>query len=154
MSPAFRIRRATPADLDALVALEQRAFTTDHLSRPQYRKHLHSPTAAVLAAVDDSGLLGKAVVFFRRNSGVARLYSIAVTDVARGVGLGEALLKAVEHAAREHGCAWLRLEVRQDNAAAIRLYERSGFRRFAARPGYYEDGADAWRYEKEIGDRG
>ena len=154
MSSAFRIRRAALADLDVLVALERRAFTTDHLSRRQYRKHLHSPTAAVLAAVDDSGLLGKAVVFFRRNSGVARLYSIAVADAARGRGLGVVLLKAVEHAAREHDCAWLRLEVRQDNAAAIRLYERLGFRRLAARPGYYEDGADAWRYEKEIGNRG
>lgn len=152
MTSTFRIRRATLADLDALVALERRAFTTDHLSRRQYRKHLHSPTVAVLAAVDASGLLGKAVVFFRGNSSIARLYSIAVADTARGRGLGEALLKAAEHAARKRGCISLRLEVRQDNAGAVRLYERLGFRRFAARAGYYEDGADAWRYEKNIGD--
>jgi ribosomal-protein-alanine acetyltransferase len=152
MTAAIRIRRATLADLDALLALERRAFTTDHLSRRQYHKHLHSPTAAVLAAVDASGLLGKAVIFFRGNSSIARLYSIAVADAARGRGLGETLLKAAEHAARKRGCVSLRLEVRQDNAGAIRLYERLGFRRFAARAGYYEDGADAWRYEKTIGD--
>ena len=35
--------------------------------------------------------------------------------------------------------------------SAIRLYERRGYRRFAARRGYYEDGGDAWRYEKELG---
>ena len=150
MPATFRIRRARPADLPALHALECRAFTTDHLSLRQYRKHIDSASARVLVAVDASGLLGKAVMFFRRNSGVARLYSIAVADHARGRGLGEALLHAVERASREAGCDRLRLEVRQDNAAAMRLYERLGYRRFAARHAYYEDGADAWRYEKPL----
>jgi ribosomal-protein-alanine N-acetyltransferase len=154
MTPApFRIRRATLADLDALVALERRAFTTDHLSRRQYRRHVHSETASVLAAVDSCGLLGKAVIFFRGNSDVARLYSIAVSHNARGRGLGEALLAAAEQVVKKRGGRWLRLEVRQDNAGAIRLYERLGYQRFAARTGYYEDGADAWRYEKELGQR-
>jgi len=152
MSDAYRIRRATPADLDALVALERRAFSTDQLSRRQYRRHIDSATARVLAAVDARGLLGKAVVFFRRNSRIARLYSIAVADAARGRGLGEVLVRAVERAARARGCARLRLEVRQDNAAAIRLYERLGYRRFGAYARFYEDGANAWRYEKRLGE--
>ncbi len=89
-------------------------------------------------------------MFFHRSSDIARLYSIAVSDHGRGRGIAKALLAAIEHAARMHACARLRLEVRQDNAAAIALYERSGYSRFAARPGYYEDGADAWRYEKRL----
>lgn len=149
-SAAYRIRRARLADLDALVALERRAFTTDHLSRRQYRHHIDSESARVLAAVDANGLLGKAVVFFRQNTDIARLYSIAVADVARGRGVGEALVRAIEHAAWGRGCMRLRLEVRQDNAGAIRLYERLGYRRFGAYPGFYEDGADAWRYEKDL----
>jgi [ribosomal protein S18]-alanine N-acetyltransferase len=151
MTAAFRIRRATPADLPALLALERTAFTTDHLSARQYRLHLDSPTGLVLAAVDGSGLLGKALVFFRRNSAVARLYSIAVAHGARGRGIGEALLAQAERAARRRGATHMRLEVRQDNAAAMRLYERRGYTRFAERPGYYEDGGDAWRYEKDLG---
>jgi len=154
MSAAFRIRRAKPADLDALVALERAAFTTDHLSRRQYRVHLRSPSAAVLAAFDGSRLLGKAVVFFRRDSDIARLYSIAVADVARGRGVGAALLAAAEAAARRHGARRMRLEVRQDNAAAMRLYERRGYRCFGAHAGFYEDGADAWRYEKGLSAEG
>lgn len=146
----YRIRRATLADLDALVALERRAFSTDHLSSRQYRHHIASDRARVLTAVDASGLLGKAVVFFRRYTDIARLYSIAVAHEARGRGLGEALLAAVERAARARGCRRLRLEVRQDNAGAIRLYERLGYRRFGAYAGFYEDGADAWRYEKDL----
>lgn len=144
------IRPARASDLDALIALEQAAFTTDHLSRRQYFRHLHSGTARVLAAVDHDELLGKAVLFFHAGSDIARLYSIAVADRARGRGIAKALLGAVEQAAHSHGSTRIRLEVRQDNHGAIALYERLGYVRFAARAHYYEDGADAWRYEKAL----
>ena len=107
----------------------------------------------MLAAVDGRGLLGKAVVFYRARSDIARLYSIAVAETARGRGVAKALLAAVEAAARAHGRARLRLEVRKDNAGAIALYERLGFQRFGEKRGFYEDGADAWRYEKPLEQR-
>ena len=150
MTPGVRIRQATLADLDALIALERASFTTDHLSRRQYHRHLHGASAVVLAAVDGTGLLGNAVVFFRRNTDIARLYTIAIAHGARGRGLGEALLAAAEDTATGGGARCMRLEVRQDNHSAIRLYERRGYRRFGAHAGFYEDGADAWRYEKEL----
>ncbi|TLY51779.1 MAG: GNAT family N-acetyltransferase [Gammaproteobacteria bacterium] len=144
------MRRAVADDLDALVALEHASFNTDHLSPRQYRKHLASATARVLVAVDRIGLLGKALVFFRHASPIARLYSIAVADRARGRGIAKALLAAVEEAARAHGCRTMRLEVSQSNPAAIALYERYGYRRFAERREYYENGEHAWRYEKAL----
>lgn len=150
MPARSRIRRARLADLDALVALEQASFSTDHLSRRQYRRHLRSASALVLVAIDGALLLGKAVVFFRRDSATARLYSIAVAGAARGRGLGATLLDAAERAARRHGSSRLRLEVRPDNGAATRLYESRGYRRFGTYPAFYEDGADAWRYEKQL----
>jgi ribosomal protein S18 acetylase RimI-like enzyme len=145
------VRTATPADLDALVALELSAFSGDRMSRRQYRRHLASPGAAVLVAeAPGEGLLGSALVFFRKGSARARLYSIATAPAARGRGIGARLLAAAERAARERGCRALRLEVRVDNAAAIALYERAGYRRIGRYAGYYEDGADAWRYEKTL----
>jgi ribosomal protein S18 acetylase RimI-like enzyme len=145
------VRTATPADLDALVALELSAFCGVRMSRRQYRRHLASPGAAVLvAAAPGEGLLGSALVFFRSGSSRARLYSIATAPAARGRGLGARLLAAAERAARERGCRALRLEVRVDNAAAIALYERAGYGRIGRYAGYYEDGADAWRYEKTL----
>ena len=80
-------------------------------------------------------------MFFHAAHRIARLYSIAVAPEARGTGIGEALLAAAERHARTRGAIAMRLEVRADNAAAQRLYERRGYRRFGIRRRYYEDGA-------------
>jgi len=61
-----------------------------------------------------------------------------------------ALLEAGEDVARGHNCLAMRLEVRPDNAPAIALYERHGYRQFGKYLGYYEDHADALRYEKRL----
>lgn len=152
-SPAsdVRVRRAVAGDLDALAALEEASFDGDRLSRAQYRRHLDSDSALVLAASAKAhGLLGSAVLFFRKGSAVARLYSLATRREARGRGVGGALLDAVAGQAHRRGCHALRLEVRADNAAAIRLYEKHGYRRTGRLAAYYEDGTDGWRYEKPL----
>jgi ribosomal protein S18 acetylase RimI-like enzyme len=134
----------------ALVALEQRCFRSDRLSARQYRRHLKSAHNRVLVAQGDGSLAGSAVVFRRRGSRGARLYSIAVDPAMRGRGLGAALLVAAEQAARRDGADWMSLEVRQSNRAAVALYESRGYRRTAGLPGYYADGADGWRYRKPL----
>jgi ribosomal-protein-alanine N-acetyltransferase len=145
-----RIRRARIADLPRLVALENAVFATDRMSARQWRHHVLSAKADVLVAERDGEIAGAAIVFFHADHRVARLYSIAVAPAARGVGLGEALLAAAEREARKRGRDRFRLEVRTDNAAARRLYERRGYRAFGAKAGYYEDGSDAVRYEKAL----
>ncbi|MEO8670351.1 MAG: GNAT family N-acetyltransferase [Tahibacter sp.] len=149
-TPPFQIRPARDAELDALASLENRVFDYDRLSRRQYRRHLHSSTARVLVARHDGGLMGSAVLFFRRGSRVGRLYSLAVAETARGLGLGRRLLAASEAEARRRSCDRLRLEVRADNTAAARLYESAGYSRCMHLPRYYDNGADGWRYEKQL----
>ncbi|WP_313914734.1 GNAT family N-acetyltransferase [Tahibacter sp.] len=149
-STDFHLRRARPADLAALVDLELASFAYDRMSARQFRRHLSSPSAAVLLAEGDDGLLGSVIVFFRRGSTRARLYSLATSVAARGRGIGKALLAAAERVARERGLRTLSLEVRRDNSAAVHLYEAHGYRRSAALENYYDDGAPAWRYEKPL----
>jgi ribosomal protein S18 acetylase RimI-like enzyme len=55
------------------------------------------------------------------------LVGIGVADQAQGTGVGRALLEAFELEARKRGDRSVRLSVYQDNDAARRLYERSGW---------------------------
>lgn len=58
---------------------------------------------------------------------VGILHLIAVSPIARGLGVGDALLQAAARLARERGFKALRLDVFDINTPAIRLYERNGF---------------------------
>jgi [ribosomal protein S18]-alanine N-acetyltransferase len=144
------IRPATRADLDGLLALEAGAFAHDRAERRAIRHAIDSPTITLLVAEEGGAVAGAATVEHRRGSGVARLTSVAVAPDRLGRGLGARLLAEAEAGARARGADRLRLEVRADNAAAIRLYERAGYHRFKVVPRYYEDGASAWRFEKAL----
>ncbi len=145
------IRAATPADVEALAALENAAFETDRISRRSFLRFINSSSAAVLVAQGtDGGIAGYALNLYRRTTSVARLYSIATAQGARGKGVGRALMEAAEEAARQHGELFMRLEVRPDNQPAIALYQDRGYRLFARCLDYYEDHADALRLEKSL----
>lgn len=146
------IRPARIIDLPALVALESR-FPGDRLSPRQFRHHLGNPRARLRVVLQGRVVAGYTLVLLRRGCRVARLYSIAVDPASRGAGLGARLLADAEAQARKAGAVALRLEVRVDNAAAIKLYQRRGYRRFASLPDYYQDGAEAWRYERVLESR-
>ncbi len=108
-----------------------------------------SRSCAVLVAQRDDAIVGYALVEFRRNSRLARLFSIARAP-HEPAGLGRVLLEACEAEARLRGCRALRLESRPDNSRALRLYESAGYVRFARVENYYEDGVPALRLEKAL----
>lgn len=68
----------------------------------------------------------------------------------RGMGYGKLLLDHLTDHARAHGVGLLRLETGIHQAAAIRLYERTGFHRIPAFGAYAEDPLSLF-YEKRIG---
>ena len=144
------IRKARASDVDDLAAIEKAVFTSDRISRRSFRLLIERETAETLVAESDGRVAGYAVVLFRKGSGVARLYSLATGPFFSGLGIGRQLLAAAEEAAFEHDRMMLRLEVREDNDRAIRIYEQAGYRKIGREPEYYEDGATALRYEKTL----
>ncbi|BES71797.1 GNAT family N-acetyltransferase/peptidase C39 family protein [Marinobacter nanhaiticus D15-8W] len=144
------IRLAELTDLDALVALENRCFSEDRISRRSFRRFIEVPRDRVLVAEQDGKLLGYSLVLMHKATRLARIYSIAVSDEARGQGLGERLVRQSETVAVEAGRIIMRLEVREDNASAIRLYRRLGYRQFGTYRDYYEDHGTALRFERRI----
>jgi [ribosomal protein S18]-alanine N-acetyltransferase len=150
---ALSVRRSRPTDLDQLSDLENLVFSVNRMSRRSLRWLLASPSAVVLVAEARGEFAGAAVVLFRANSTIARLYSLAVVPRLTGRGIGSALIVAVEKAARSHKCRFVRLEVHEKNHGAIVCYRKAGYQQFDRHHEYYEDKGHALRFEKRIDPR-
>jgi ribosomal protein S18 acetylase RimI-like enzyme len=141
------IRRATLADLEALLELEQ-LFPGDRIGRSSFRHLLSAGKADIWLVQRHKQIIANAVVFYRKNALQARLYSLIVHPLARGQGLGSKLLRHAEKAAQARGYQGMRLEVRADNHAAIGLYKRAGYHLKATIPAYYDDRCAALKMQK------
>lgn len=144
------IRDARLDDLAALIDLESRSFTSDRLSARSFRRLIRSGKDDFLVAEHAGAVAGYSLTFHRRNTSLARMYSIAVDPAARGLGLGETLVRAAEERALSRGSTRMRLEVRADNLAAQALYRKLGYRPFGTIEDYYEDREAAVRMEKTL----
>lgn len=63
------------------------------------------------------------------DTGAGSIQNIGIVPEQRGLGLGTALIEKALAGIREWGAASATLEVTADNAGAVRLYQRLGFRR-------------------------
>jgi GNAT superfamily N-acetyltransferase len=92
---------------------------------------------ALLAAEDDRGLIGTVQLILAQPENQphrADLSKMLVHRRARRRGVGEALLRAAEEAARESGKTLLVLDTASGDAE--RLYARLGWQRCGVIPGY------------------
>lgn len=152
--PDFRIVALTPDGLDELKPLwrslyEHHLSLTPHLRersrgieqawiarREAEREWLaNEPLTFVLAAESEEGYLGYAFVRVRTatfatswsaSDPLAELSILAVLSPARGLGIGSALLDAVEERLGELGVEDMVISVVTTNVDAMRLYERRG----------------------------
>ncbi len=143
------LRPAELKDIDALLGIEHRCFHADRLSRLDFTRALKGKSAVVLLLEQGGVVLGYALLRVRGRQ--AHLESLAVDPPARRLGLGRALLKGAEQAGLERGALHMRLEIREDNPAALALYESLGYRQHGTWLEYYEDESDARRLRKALG---
>ena len=133
-------------EFEELYASEQACFG-DSWTREMLRAELENPlTVPVYDRVD-----GKIVAFAFGRVVVdeAELFQIGTLPEYRGRGIAKSLLERLHGKMRERGAAVCFLEVRSRNAAAISLYEKSGYERISVRHGYYPDD-DAIVMRKEL----
>jgi GNAT superfamily N-acetyltransferase len=86
----------------------------------------------LLGAADDDGeATGVCQIRFRwsvwKSAEDCWLEDLYVQEDSRRSGLGRALVGAALERAREHGCKRIELDVNEDNAPALALYEACGF---------------------------
>ena len=140
----LRFRAATPADVDAIVALTESAYRGD-ASRAGWTTEadlldgqrtdplevaeiVTRSGSVVLLAEDSSGLL--ACCHLERQGDSAYFGMFSVRPVAQGSGAGRAMLEEAERVAcDEWHCHALRMTVIDVRAELVAWYERRGFHR-------------------------
>ena len=131
------LRRAGPADVAALSALEQRA-SLHPWSEAQVAAELDRPAPdAVLVLEAHAGVRGWCA--YRVAVGELQVLSLAIDPDERRRGLGRVLLEAALRAGRRGGASRALLEVRVSNAAARALYSLLGFAPLGLRKLYYSE---------------
>ncbi|HQR80256.1 MAG TPA: ribosomal protein S18-alanine N-acetyltransferase, partial [Actinomycetota bacterium] len=128
-------------DLDQVLAIEQEAFGPTAWSAESFWGELARPDRYYVVAQGGDEVFGYGGLWLVPPD--ADVQTLAVSAAARGQGLGRQLLDHLVDEAKARGCRRLHLEVRADNAEAIRLYESAGFGLVRRRPRYYPDFSDA-----------
>lgn len=149
------VRRATTADATGLAELAEATFPlacppgsapediadfiATHLSADRFADYLSDAGRTVLVVEDDGGLCGytmlvlgdptdgdvAAVLTLRPTIELSKVY---VRAGSHGRGVSTPLIAATLDAAGESGAAGIWLGVNEQNARAVRFYEKSGFR--------------------------
>lgn len=130
----------SPADLSEVSNIENLCYSTPW-SPNSFKYELANKEAILKVAVFNSEIIG--YVCIRTILDMTHLLNVAVLPEFRLRGIGSMLLKnAVGELKRLQPNTKLTLEVRQSNIAAIRLYEKFGFKVTGKRTKYYQKPED------------
>ncbi|RYF56824.1 MAG: ribosomal-protein-alanine N-acetyltransferase [Comamonadaceae bacterium] len=128
-----RFEHLTLARLDAVLAVEQQAYTHPW-TRGNFTDALASGYQAQVLMAGDH-LLGYFVAMLGVDE--VHLLNITVTPAYQRQGWARVLLDALALWSRGRGAQWLWLEVRTSNLRAQHIYQVHGFHRVGERKRYY-----------------
>ena len=142
------LRRLELGDLTAIETIERDSYPTPW-SRSMFASELAKPSSISLGAFADGtgDLVGYLII--SRYVDAWHVMNVAVAPGYRRRGIAVTLLERLFELTAGDERRGYTLEVRVSNTAAIRLYERLGFKARGIRRGYYtdnrEDAIIMWR---------
>lgn len=157
-----RVRPATRADLLGVFRIEKAVFAQPW-PYAAFERLLDAPAFLVAAGdggdqsearVDADPVLGYVVGDVMPNHGqdIGHIKDLAVRPDVQGRGLGRRVLRAALRELAGVGASVVKLEVRETNDRAQRLYSDEGFEAVRRIPGYYGDGEAAFVMRLDLGE--
>ncbi|HBH61797.1 MAG TPA: ribosomal-protein-alanine N-acetyltransferase [Nitrospiraceae bacterium] len=133
---AIIIRKMLPGDMLQVYEIAKQCFTTPWQLR-SFEYELENRDAILKVAVLNVEIVGYICV--RSILDVTHVMDVAVTPRLKRTGIGGLLLSnALQELRRVRpDINLITLEVRESNIAAVKLYEKYGFREIGRRRGYY-----------------
>lgn len=133
---------ASQGDLPRLMLLERQGMTHPWTETALVEELRHPESLVLIARL---GASSEAIAYLaaRRCGGEAEILRVVVNAPHRGRGIASRLLSTALEQLTHAGIRDFFLEVREDNGAALGLYQKFSFRVLARRSRYYPDGCAA-----------
>jgi ribosomal-protein-alanine acetyltransferase len=125
--------------LDKLYRIEKQCFEQEAFTKQQLTYLLTDYNTIRLAAFVNDEIAGFIIahVDIERKAPFGHIITIDVTPTYRRQGIAQKLLQKTEAIFKNHSIKECRLEVREDNAAAINLYQKLGYKKAGTLRKYY-----------------
>jgi ribosomal-protein-alanine N-acetyltransferase len=135
----IKIEIASYRLLDRLNEIEEQCFDEEAFTKQQISYFLtdHNTTALVAKANNDIAGFIIAQVEIENNTVYGHIITINVTPHYRRKGVASKMLKEIENVFSHKGISECRLEVREDNSAAIKLYQNNEYQKIGRLERYY-----------------
>lgn len=138
MDMAIKIEDASIRLLGKLYEIEKQCFEQT-FTKQQLAYLLTDYNAIGLVARVNGEIAGFAIarVDIGRNTSFGHILTVDIAPAYRRKGIAQKLLQEIETIFREKGIKECRLEVREDNVAALNLYEKLGYKKAGKLEKYY-----------------
>lgn len=148
------IEIASIEHLNELYEIEKKCFKNEAFSKEHLYNLLIHPNSINLIARSGKTIVGFiiGITYYEDSLLIGHILTIDVLPEYRRRGIGAKLLSEIEKIFIERGVLKCRLEVREDNTAAIALYKKFGYLKVRKLHRYY-GGVDGVLFEKFIGER-
>ena len=107
-----------------------------------FKEELNNTNTHYIIAIDDNNIVGFGGISVVLDE--STLNNIAVRIDKRNQGIASQILKELINLSKKLNCSFITLEVNVTNSAAIKLYEKFGFKNLGIRKNYYHGNTDAY----------
>jgi [ribosomal protein S18]-alanine N-acetyltransferase len=134
-----KIETATLKLLDQLFQIEEECFDQEAFTKRQIAYLLADYNSIALVAKINSAIAGFIItqVEVEENTEFGHIITINVASNCRRKGIATKLLHEIEALLKRKGISECRLEVREDNHSAIKLYQTFGYQTMGRLENYY-----------------
>jgi len=135
----IKLEDASIRYLDKLYEIEKKCFAEEAFTKQQIAYLLNDYNSVGIIAKIDNGIVGFIIVRIEieRKAPVGHILTIDIAPDRRRQGIAQRLLEEIERIIKEKGVEECRLEVREDNIAALSLYHKLGYKNVGKLEKYY-----------------
>lgn len=135
----IKIETATFKLLDKLYAIEEQCFSEEAFSKRQIAYLLTDYNTIALAAKTNNDIAGFIIaqIDIEENTEFGHIITLNIPPTYRRKHVATRLLEEIQTMLKQRGIAECRLEVREDNHAAIKLYQKLGYQTIGKLEKYY-----------------